>query len=106
MCELSIILVRKLVSVSSPDLVLFFTVGVNVHSIAESVVVFVLSDIVATVVVNPSPKSVWHIIFELTFVDPVVILSPSSDSTSLAILIYLAFVLVWKSIVSEAVSDF
>ena len=60
----------------------------------------------ATVVVNPSPKSVWHIIFELSSVDPVVILSPSSDSTSLAILIYLAFVLVWKSIVSEAVSDF
>ena len=69
-------------------------------------VIFVLSDVVASIIVDESSESIWHVIFKLTLVDPVVVLGPPTKAASLSFLIHLAFVLVWKSLVSEVVGDF
>jgi len=93
-------------SISRPDLVLLFTGGIHEHATTVSVVVSVFSDVVAPVVVDESAESVRHIVFEHSFVDPVAVLSPSTDAASLAIFVELTLVLVWKSIASKVLSDF
>ena len=93
-------------SVSSPDLVLLLAAGVDVDATSESVVILVLSDVVAPIIVDEPSKSIWHVISELAFVDPVVVLGPPTEATPLSLLVCLAFVLVRKSLVSEVVGDF
>lgn len=69
-------------------------------------VIFVLSDVVASIIVDEPSESIWHVIFELALVDPVVVLGPPANAAPLSLLVCLAFVLVWKSLVSEVVVDF
>ena len=93
-------------SVSGPDLVLLLAAGVDVDTTSESVVILVLSDVVAPIIVDEPSESIWHVISELAFVDPVVVLGPPTEATPLSLLVCLAFVLVRKSLVSEVVGDF
>ena len=92
-------------SISSPDFILLFTAGIHIHATTVSVVVSVLSDVVASIVVNESTESVRHTVFEHSFVDPVVILSPSTEATFQSVFIELSLILVRESMVPHVLCD-